>query len=320
MKTLVITVYLGPLPALMPLWLRSAEANPAIDFLVITDQAAVPDGPANVRFQQSDLAALRASFARQLGFEPALDRPYKLCDFKPLFWMLAEDLGRYDYWGFCDLDLVFGDLGLILAGRLGHYDAIGSDGHFRLFRTNHFGRYCWQEVEQPFSWRAALSQPAIFGLDEHHGINRVLGNSGHSWFTDPGRVADIDPGFRQMRLLPGFRNYRHQAFYWENGKVRREAWHAGDRLVEEFAYIHLQKRRLAIDPAAVSAPAFNLDCDGIRPRRGASDAPDAVAARNPWQWPNLGEARIIARQWRRQLTGWDSPFAPVDRPDQGSQS
>lgn len=315
MKVLVITVYIGPLPNLMPLWLRSAGANPKIDFLVVTDQPVPAQVPTNVRFQRSDLATLRHTFAKQLDFAPTLDRPYKLCDFKPLFWMLADNLEDYEYWGFCDLDLIFGDLGRLIADRLGRYDAIGSDGHFRLFRNSQFGQHCWQLVDYSFSWRQALGQPAIFGLDEHQGINQVLADEKYSWFTDPGLVADIDPGFRQLRLLPQFSNFRCQGFYWNNGAIFREAWIGGRRHLHEFAYIHLQKRRLEIEPAAAAAPAFDIDSDAIRPRPVTAGSKDAIAARNPWQWPNVAEARIMARQWRRKLTGWHSPFSPVDRPD-----
>lgn len=314
MKVLVITVYIGPLPGLMPLWLRSAGANPQIDFLVVTDQPAPANPPANVRFATTDLASLARKWTEYLGFDAALDRPYKLCDFKPLYWLLADQLDPYDYWGFCDLDVVFGNLGLITEGRLGKYHSIGSEGHFRLFRNDDFGRCCWKEVAEPFTWRQALSDPAIFGLDEHHGINRILLQPGRSWFTDPGLVADIDPGFRQVRLLPQFPNFRCQGFFWDNGAIYREAWTGGRRRLQEFAYIHLQKRKLAIDPAAVAAPAFDFDSDAIRPRPATAGSKAAIAGRNPWHWPNFGEARIIARQWRRQLTGWQSPFAPVDNP------
>ena len=40
-----------------------------------------------------------------------LDRPYKLCDFKPAYgFIFGEYLKEYDYWGHCDIDIVWGDL------------------------------------------------------------------------------------------------------------------------------------------------------------------------------------------------------------------
>ncbi len=319
MKVLVITVYIGPLPALMPLWLRSAAANPQIDFLVVTDQPAPPAIPANVRFRQADLASLRDHWSAQTGMPVALATPYKLNDFKPLFWSLADKLDAYDYWGYCDLDVVFGDLGLITVGRLGRYDMLLSEGHLRLFRNDERTREAWREVAAPRRWTDILADPVNFGMDEHQGINRVFRQSDRSWFADPGLVADIDPGFRQLRLLPQFANHRCQGFFWDNGRIFREAWIGGRRQVQEFAYIHLQKRMLAIDPATFSASAFDIDSDAIRPRPDEAGRAAMIAARNPWRWPSLAETRILARQVRREVTGWESPFAPVDRPDQAAQ-
>ena len=318
MKVLVITVYIGPLPGLMPLWLRSAGANPQIDFLVVTDQPTPADVPANVRFQQADLASLRDHWSQQTGIEVALETPYKLNDFKPLFWSLAENIEAYDYWGYCDLDVVFGNLDLVMDGRLGRYDMILSEGHLRLLRNDAATREAWRTVSTPRSWTDIMTDPANFGMDEHHGINRIFREPGRSWFANSGLVADIDPGFRQLRLLPQFPNFRCQGFFWDNGAIYREAWTGGRRRLQEFAYIHLQKRKLAIDPAAVAAPAFDFDSDAIRPLPATAGSKAAIAGRNPWHWPNFGEARIIARQWRRQLTGWQSPFAPVDRPESGT--
>lgn len=315
MKVIVITVYIGPLPSLMPLWLKSAGANSKIDFLVVTNQPTPVDVPANVRFQQADLASLRDHWSDQTGIQVALETPYKLNDFKPLFWSLPDNIGTYDYWGYCDLDVIFGNLDLVLRGRLGRYDMLLSEGHLRLLRNDERTREAWQAVSTPRAWPDILTDPANFGMDEHHGINRIFRQSGRSWFADSGLVADIDPGFRQLRLLPQFSNFRCQGFYWNNGAIFREAWIGGRRHLHEFAYIHLQKRRLEIEPAAAAAPAFDIDSDAIRPRPVTAGSKDAIAARNPWQWPNMAETRIMARQWRRKLTGWHSPFSPVDRPD-----
>ena len=266
------------------------------------DGVTLPRGGGDV--QRARLRVVVGDIAQQGGqFAPCQPRKAR--------WVVGKDEG---------VAAVLGNLGLITAGRLGKYHSIGSEGHFRVFRNDDFGRCCWRNVTEPFSWRQALSRPAIFGLDEHHGINRILLEPGRSWFTDPGLVADIDPGFRQLRLLPQFPNFRCQGFFWDNGAIYREAWTGGQRQLQEFAYIHLQKRKLVIDPAAATAPAFDFDSDAIRPRPATGGSKAAIARRNPWHWPNTVEARIIARQWRRQLTGWQSPFAPIDRPDAGAKA
>ncbi len=86
-------------------------------------------------------------------------------------------------------------------------------------------------------------------------------------------------------------------------------------MTEEFAYIHLQKRKLAIDPAALDAPAFDIDQTGIFPREPDSGSPSALNRRNPWHWPSLGEARIALRELRRRAARRSPPFVLVDRAD-----
>ena len=314
MKCLVIAAYMGDLPALMPLWLRSASCNPDIDFLVVSDRSWTAPLPANVRFKHATLADLAAVWSEAAGFPVALDSPYKINDFKPLIWMLADNLEAYDYWGFCDLDVIFGDLSVLTAGRLGRYDMIASEGHFRLVRNTPDCRDAWREIDYPRTWQDVLSDPANFGMDEHHGFNGVFARGTRSWFTDPGRVADIDPAFRQMRRMARLPNHECQAFYWDEGRIYREYWADGRYGRDQYAYIHLQKRKQPIDPLCLTAPAINIDPQGIAPRSVGDDQPAALARRNPWHLPTLGEARIQLREWVRARRGIEHVIHPVDRP------
>lgn len=320
MKALVIAVYIGPLPALMPLWLRSAASNPQLDFLVVNDREAPPGLPVNVRFARADLASLRDHWSGLAGIQVALETPYKLNDFKPLCWSLASDLERYDYWGFCDLDVIFGQLGVVISDRLGRYDMICSEGHFRLLRNDERTRNAWREVAHPRSWQDILTDPANFGMDEHHGLNGVFAKTDRSWFTQPDLIADIDPSFRQMRRMARYRNARHQAWYWENGRIFREYLAGGSIARDEYAYIHLQKRKQAVDPACNVAPAFNIDPTGIVPRQPGDGSEDAIRQRNPWQLPDRQEARIQLREWVRELRGIEHVIRPVDRIMPGARS
>jgi len=49
--------------------------------------------------------------SKKLGFDINLNSPYKLCDFKPTYGIIFEDmLSAYQYWGYGDMDIVFGDI------------------------------------------------------------------------------------------------------------------------------------------------------------------------------------------------------------------
>lgn len=314
MRTLIIAAYIGPLPEMMGLWLRSAGCNPEFDFLVLSDRDPQRALPENVQFLRMDLLEMRSRFDAIVGFDTALTSPYKLNDFKPLFWCLAPDINHYDYWGYCDLDVIFGRLDALSDNCLGHYDMILSEGHLRFLRNDERTRNAWRHVAHPRSWRDILTDEANFGMDEHHGINRVFGDFGRSWFSDPSLIADIDPGFRQFRRLPELANWRHQAFFWQDGRIYHEWIEHGTHCQREMLYIHLQKRKLVIDPTCNSAPAFNIDPDRITPRSSWDDGADRIVQRNPWRFPNFDEARILLRELRRRLLGKPGSFGRVDRP------
>lgn len=314
MKAIIICAYIGPLPVWFPLWARSAGCNPQVDFLVVSDQPVPAGLPDNVSFRHATLTDLQQHWSHHCGIEVALSNPYKLNDFKPLFWTLVPDIAsRYDYWGFCDLDVLFGDLTPIVSNVCGRYDMILSEGHLRFLRTGPVSQQAWQEITTPRAWRDILSDPANFGMDEHQGINRVFASGPRSWFADPALIADIHPSFRQFRRLPHLRNDRVQAFFWEDGHVYREYFRGGTYGREELLYIHFQKRRMAADPALVTAPAIDIGPNGFAPRDSSRTARVDLLRRNPPHFPNLAEGRVMLRELRRRLAGKAPPFPAVRR-------
>jgi hypothetical protein len=66
---------------------------------------------ANMRFFKSTLTDLDVRFTKRLGFPVKLPKAYKLCDYKPGYGLLFEDLLKdYHFWGYIDIDLVFGNI------------------------------------------------------------------------------------------------------------------------------------------------------------------------------------------------------------------
>lgn len=81
--------------------------------------------------------ALRARFQTKFSFPLSLERPYKLRDYRPAYgFLLEEELRGYDFWGCCDVDMMFGDIGVFITeDMLSRYDQIGRMGHFSLYRN-----------------------------------------------------------------------------------------------------------------------------------------------------------------------------------------
>ena len=109
-KIAVITCWLGNFPPYFPLWVKSCEKNPEIDWLLIADRMPSCALPKNIIFYQMSMEDIQRRTQETLGLAGAgLTSPYKLCDFRPAYGLLFEkELSGYTHWGHCDIDLVWG--------------------------------------------------------------------------------------------------------------------------------------------------------------------------------------------------------------------
>lgn len=239
----IIGIYFGKLPNYFELWLKSAENNPEIDFLIFTD-CEWKELPQNIRFVQSSLADIKKRAERVLGQEVELSKPYKCCDYRPCFGlMFSEYLKEYAYWGHCDFDMIFGNISSFFNKyAYSNYDKFLSQGHLAIYRNTVennkrfmlHGSKCG-EISEVFH------SPEAFAFDETSGIGSIFEENGFDYFKE--RIfADITPIHKRFTLTGDGQNYKNQLFYWENGKVFREYKTDNMYQKEEFLYIHFQKR------------------------------------------------------------------------------
>lgn len=144
MKTIGIACcFFGKWPRWGDLFVESCRHNPTIDFYLITDCAPPRQtSSVNTRFVSLDLAGFNALASERLGIEVNIKRPLKIAEFKPTYGVLFKEyLEGYEFWGWCDLDVVFGDIRTFLTDELlDQYDVIATrkefiTGHFTLFRN-----------------------------------------------------------------------------------------------------------------------------------------------------------------------------------------
>ena len=253
----IIGVYFGKIPPNANLWLKSCAYNPTIDFLIISDQRFV-ELPDNVKVYKCTLEEMKCRASKALDMPVSLGRPYKCCDYKPIYGLIFSDLIKgYSYWGHCDFDLIFGDLRFFFNKYdLYKYDKFLSLGHLSLYRNE-------EEVINRFKLPGALhsydkvySSDQIFVFDEMCGIVPIYKKHNFPFFSE--RIfADITPIHRRLTLSRKIynkkpdKNYHKQIFYWENGKVFRDYWKCGNKCKEEFAYIHFRERKLCIDDNSI---------------------------------------------------------------------
>lgn len=110
-KCAFVATWLGKLPENFELFCQSCEANPMFDWFVFTDQSKPAGCPHNVKFVYQSKLDFEVRVKKTIGIPIIIGLPYKLCDYKPLYGHLySEYLTNYSYWGFCDLDVIFGDV------------------------------------------------------------------------------------------------------------------------------------------------------------------------------------------------------------------
>jgi len=140
----LLICYFGEFPWYFEFFLHSCKHNPTIDFYIITDIKTLPKIlPANVRFIFKTLDEINYLASIKLGFETNIEHPYKLCDFKPAYgFLFSEIIENYDFWGYGDIDVIFGNIRTFISDELlDNYDIISVrhdilTGYFQLLKNS----------------------------------------------------------------------------------------------------------------------------------------------------------------------------------------
>lgn len=249
MKKILILPFFGLFNNYFPIWLESAKNNKNIDFLIITDVNWTFETPQNVTIVNRTFEDIKSDFERKLGFSINLIHPYKLCDYKPYYGFLFEEfLEKYDFWGYCDCDLIFGNIENFLPESIfAKYDKIMRRGHLSFVRNTY-------EINRNFlkydTYKIVLKSPCIYGLDEsifgfHYGFAGELLEQGYRFYENNDIVGDID--FRCFPFHSLSQPEEKCIFHYQNGTlfmIRKEEYGYSRN---EIMYAHLQKRKMEID-------------------------------------------------------------------------
>jgi hypothetical protein len=69
-------------------------------------------------------------YTKHFGVKCVKDRPYAICDLRPMMGeVYSSVIEDYDWWGWCDLDIVTGDLDKLLEPMLHTHDVISSESY-----------------------------------------------------------------------------------------------------------------------------------------------------------------------------------------------
>jgi len=285
MKSIIILIpYFGKWPFWFDAFLTTCARNASVNWLFFTDCGVPAQAPPNVAFREISFADYKrqVSAALDIDFDPVT--PYKLCDVRPAFGVVhRDDIRGFDFWGFGDIDVVYGDLrAYFTERRLAAYQMLSChgrriSGHLSLFANNDLIRDAFLSVPE---WRELMLGRHV-AFDERR-FSRVFlrHRSWPKWFRD--WIFRNDP----YMLVAEFNETYSTNFcavpwidgslggpdiwYWRDGKLTNNLTGA-----REFPYLHFVKwkqadwkgdpaRFLVADRAALAA-GFSISEAGFRP-------------------------------------------------------
>ena len=249
---ILICVYMGELPFWMPAFFLSCSYCPEIHWLIISDCPKPSSIPSNVSYFRLCLDDLNYRFSKALGVNVRItsDYAYKINDLKIAFGdVFSEEIQEYDFWGYCDLDIVWGSIkSFINKELLDDYDIVTSrvrrvSGHFCLFRNSYEISMMYNYIP---NFRKMIVDRKNYAIDEENITNYLFSLLYPNWivrlkqlFIKKGLVVPrvywdsvmTTSGAHQRALGEG----TTRSFLWKNGKVY-DADHSS-----ELMYIHFHK-------------------------------------------------------------------------------
>lgn len=249
-----IIPYFGQWPFWMPFFIESCRANPDINWLLISDCEALPSLPRNVELRKSSFVEYCVWVSSRLGFKFAPSNPYKLCDLKPAYGYLHEqDITGYDYWGFSDLDLIYGNLRAYFTDvRLNKFKFFSTherrvSGHLCLVRNEPELRELFWRIRD---FKVRIQDPKNHALDEG-GFTRLFlwrKNFPKPLFKFVGlfnrlrRVAEFEEAFSTPNGVRAWTDGTQvYPIYWQWQDGRLTNGKDGDREFPYLHFLHLKK-------------------------------------------------------------------------------
>jgi hypothetical protein len=256
--------YFGQWPEWIDLFMWSCARNPNVQWHFFTDCGELASRPANVTLHPMTWEQCACHVQRVCGLRAPPARPYKLCDFRFAYGHLFADyVAGYDFWGFGDVDVIYGDLQAFWTPTLLSHDLVTFNrthvsGHLTLVRNTPEAALRYRESA---IWREGIEDPRTRLLEE---------NSGYYGFKNV--YADETYNTPLSPYIP-----------WTDGSFRfpavwyyRDGW-LGNNLggARSWMYLHFMRykqvwlarglRRVVHLPSNSPETAWKLTLDGFHP-------------------------------------------------------
>lgn len=246
-KIAIVSPYFGKFPSTIELTFSTMEHNSTIDWIIFTDNTDYNNRYKNIKFIEMTFDDICELIYDKFG--TYLSTPYKLCDYRPAYGvMFKEYLEGYDFWGYCDLDVIFGNLRYFFTEeKLNNFDKIYDLGHLSLYRND-------DGVSNAFRGSKVYQVPYkdIFNhkynciFDENYnennrGINQVLEKQGFKVYVNRDEIADIDIRYKNFHVH-GRNNESDFYFVFDHGELLLKR-KTDSTYACKVAYAHYQQRK-----------------------------------------------------------------------------
>jgi len=168
-KKVIIVNYYGKLPRYASYFFETCKRNRSYHFVIFNDlhENAIDQ---NLTFIKSTLQDFNEHATEALGIPIHLTHAFKICDLRPSYGIVYRELiEEFDFWGFCDLDIILGSLDDFLTDDfLDRVDVYSSkpkwnSGSFSLYRNSEIVNNIFRATED---WTTVFSVNKYYGFDE----------------------------------------------------------------------------------------------------------------------------------------------------------
>ena len=304
---LLIVPYFGKFNNYFTLFLDSCRHNPTVNWLILTDDVAGYPYPDNVKVVYTTLNEVKNKIEERLGFSVALYSAYKLCDFKPAYgYVFNEYLKGYDFWGYCDTDMIFGDIrSFITDSILRRSDKVLSRGHLSLWRNSKMMNEFFMTSTDGF-YRTVFTSGSNFSFDEwgKRGVaNHLKERLSEERFWDGVPFDDIHQlkgNFISAQRGP--EGLSNTLYGYRQGTLVRHSISGGVIHSKPVLYIHLQKRRMMVSPKTTPSGFIIAPPNKFLPYKEIDMSVLRSLGRKVWLYPQYFTIRY--RNLSRKISGF----------------
>lgn len=275
----IVIPYFGKWPFWINFFIESCRFNPTVNWLIYTDCGLIDDCPENVELISITFGDYCSFVSNKLDINFKPTNPYKLCDIRPAYGLIHEkELAGYHFWGFGDIDLIYGNIRHFLTeNRLSQKDVFSNhstriSGHLCLVRNLYDLRRAYQKIPH---WRQKFTSQQHLAIDEKDFSKLFLRHKNSPQIIKM-LAAKLDPWLNRAEFIEAFTT-PNARIAWIDGSYnfpKKWTWSNGMLTNDldsnrEFMYFHFYSwkkmwtENREVIPASLSTNFFVISKSGF---------------------------------------------------------